>query len=116
MAVVGSPIPWVKIRRPISNSSWIADRAALQKMLQLCSACLYKLPKNWQRTHHYAPFDIPGMHGIGTCDGCRHDDTLQMFVSTDDPWYAKCEAQAAAEAAIRKADRAFAVNDRRRIF
>ena len=106
-------IDWVKIRRPVSNSAWISDRAALQKMLQLCSSCLYKLPHRWQQTFHYA--EMTALAGLGLCDGCRHEDVLKLFVSTDDPWYSACERQAAAASAIQAADRAFAVNDRRRI-
>ena len=113
MSVFGGPINWLKERRRISPSAWISDYAALQKMIQLCSACLYKMPRHWTRTHHYAEFHL--YHGVGMCDGCRHEDTITIFVSTDDPYYAACERQTRISRAIDEADRQFAMTDRRRV-
>jgi hypothetical protein len=114
VSVVGAAINWAKVRRNgVSNASWIADRAALQKSLQLCSGCRYTMPHRWQARFHYAEFTL--YHGDGTCDGCRHLDTITLFLSTDDPWFAACEAQARAAAQIQAHDQALAVTDRRRV-
>ena len=111
--IVGTAIQWAKIRRQVSPSSWIQDRIALKKMVQLCSACLYRMPHHWLRHAQYHEFHVA--HGEGTCDGCRHEDVLSMFVSMEDPWFQQCERQAQQAASIRKADQDVLVNDRRRM-
>ena len=115
MSLVGQPIQWAKVRRQgVSNAAWIADRVALQKSLQLCSRCRTTLPFRWQARWHYAEFTQ--YHGDGCCDGCRRLETVTLYLSTDDPWFAACEAQARAAAAIKAQDAAYAVADKRRIF
>lgn len=116
MSIVGEAINWLKIRRPVSNATWIADRMALQKSVQLCSTCLYKMPRRWKAIYHYEEFTQ--YHGEGQCDGCRHDDTVTLFLSTDDPWHEECERQARVSQALDHEEsraRAFSVEDRRRL-
>jgi len=112
VSLLGTAIQWAKIPRRMTNSSWVQDRIELRKMVQLCSGCLYKMPWRWERRYHYEPFRAG--HGEGTCDGCRGEHILTLYLSTDDPWYAQCEKQARLAQTITDDDRAFAVNDRRR--
>lgn len=113
MSILGAPINWLTYRRKMSNASWIEDMRGLGKSLQLCSTCQYKMPHRWQATFHYSAFTL--YHGVALCDSCRHEDTVTLYLSTDDPWFAQCETQARISAAIQAEERAFAVTDRRRV-
>ena len=114
MGIVGPPINPRKVRRQISPSSYLSDLMGLHKSVQLCSACEFKMPRNWQQRYHYD--ELTAAHAIGDCDGCRKADrTLTLFLSQEDPWYAACQKQAAIARAIQDADQRFLVNDKRRV-
>lgn len=70
------------------------------------------MPARWKARFHYAEFTQ--YHGDGVCDSCRRLETITLFLSTDDPWFAACEAQAQAAAHIQAQDRSMIVADKRR--
>jgi hypothetical protein len=112
MAVLGKVEVW-RWQRRMSNASWLWDLMNLQKVLSLCSGCKYKMPWHWERRLHYQ--EMRQFHGQGMCDGCRHEDSVSLFQSTDTVYFAQCERDRAFVRHAQARDREFTMNDRRRV-
>lgn len=104
-------IDFSKTSRRMSGATWLWDMMNLRKVLQLCSRCQYALPHHWEKKYHYAKWKH--FTGINPCDYCKNEAVVDLFRSTDDPWYAECERNSRAVSATRARDAAFAVTDRR---
>lgn len=112
MAVLGKVEVW-RWKRRMSNASWLWDLMNLQKVLSLCSGCQYKMPFRWDKRLHYQ--EMRQFHGHGLCDGCRHEDAVSLFQSTDTLYFAQCERDRAGVRHAQALDRAILANDRRRV-
>jgi hypothetical protein len=101
-----------RVRRKMSNSTWLSDMMALQKTIALCKGCAtVTMPWRWQQKLHYA--EMKTLHGSGRCDMCRQEEDVSLYQSTDTPWYAAIERDNHLVAATMERD--LRITDRRRV-
>jgi hypothetical protein len=101
-----------RIRRKMSDASWLWDMINLGRTIALCKGCsTHKLPWRWQQKLHYA--EMRTMHGSGHCDMCRKEDLVSLYQSTDTEHYQRIEGDHHLIAATQARD--LRVTDRRRV-
>lgn len=101
-----------RIRRKMSDASWVWDLLNLQRTIALCKGCAtHKMPWRWQAKLHYAELTV--LHGSGRCDYCRQEDLVSLYQSTDTPFWAAMERDHHLIAQIQ--ERELRITDRRRV-
>ena len=101
-----------RIRRKMSDATWLWDMLNLQKTLALCRGCAtHKMPWRWQQKLHYA--EMTALHGDGHCDFCRKEGPVSLYQSTDTSFYQAMDRDNHLIAAVQERD--LRVRDMRRV-